>query len=76
MTSITPGSAFAPDYQPKADWTDCGPRKDGMTHKEAAAFHRAKRQEQGETGTICGLSRSSDEAITKYRKGGKKARSV
>lgn len=76
MTSITPGSAFAADYKPKADWTDCGPRRDGMTAKEAATHHRGVRKKNGETGTLFGLSKTSDEAIADHRKGGKKARAA
>jgi hypothetical protein len=70
--TIAPGSAFAPDYQPLANWSDCSPRSDGFTAKESAALNRAKRLQLGETGTMMGLSKRSDTKIIADRSAAKK----
>lgn len=62
MTTITPGSAFSPDYQPQLDLSDVA-HSQRLSRKASAV--RDQQIARGNTGTFFGLSKLSDEQIAK-----------
>lgn len=63
--TVTPGSAFCPNYQPVADWSDCRVLSNGLTRRQTATKEREKQLALGNTGTMYGISKLSDEQIAR-----------
>ena len=63
--TIHPGSAFCPNYVPQADWSDCMVLSHGLTRRQSASKERDKQIAKGNTGTMFGISKESDEQIAR-----------